>query len=269
MSRKPRNLLSESYYHVTQKCNYDAFLFKDTSTCARYLELMAEVFVKYGLPVLAYCLMGNHIHLLTRTGEKQENLSCAMRELSGRIAAEYNKTNGKRGHFWAERFHSILVAGLHHLRNVIAYIDANPLNTEEMCDPIRWTYCSFHEFQALKSDISLVDRKALLDAIQLKTHEEFLEWQRKMMDLQRGVKYTGAAAANTRYAGHYALGVREALETLQRRLVKRHQFTYLTCLETETQDAPALWALDLCSQHYASRKIWKQHIRHHLRLRHP
>ena len=66
MARKPRNLLSESYYHITQKCNYDAFLFEDTAICVRYLALLTEVFVKYGLPILAYCLMKNHIHLLTR-----------------------------------------------------------------------------------------------------------------------------------------------------------------------------------------------------------
>lgn len=264
MARKPRNLLSESYYHITQKCNYDAFLFEDTATCVRYLALLTEVFVKYGLPILAYCLMKNHIHLLTRTGAEQWRLSCAMRELSGRIAAEHNKRYGRRGHFWADRFHSILVAGLHHLRNVVAYIDANPLNTEEMCDPIKWTYCSFHEFQALKSDISLVDRKALLDAIHFSNHEEFIEWQRKMMDLQRGVKNTTAASTNTRYTGHYALGVHEELEALQRRLAKRGRNAYLTCLETETDGTPALWALDLCCRNYAARKMWCQHVQRHL-----
>ena len=265
MARKPRALLPESCYHITQKCNYDAFLLEDPETCCHYLTMMVEIFMKYGLPILAYCLMKNHIHLLVKTGLEPSKLSFAMRELSGRVAADYNRRHGKHGHFWADRFRSVLVAGLYHLRNAVPYIDANPLNTTEQQDPIDWVFCSFYESQNPENKQVRVDRKALLEAIQFESIEQFLDWQKRMMDLQRGVKQTEAAEQNEHFAGHYALGVHEELETLQMRLLKRGMYSYMTCLETENEDKPALWALDLCGHTYARRKVMRR-IRHHLRM---
>ena len=280
MARRARNLLPDSYYHITQKCNHDAFSFEDAPSCSRYLELLQEVFAKYAVPLLAYCLMLNHIHLLVKTGADPRLLSCAMRELSGRLAAEHNRRHGVRGHFWADRFHSTFVAAGGHFRNVLAYIDANPLNTRDMKDPAEWRFCSYYELQAAavaeaegapdgggapeaprgRPALSMGD---VLEGGRFDSREEFLSWQRARLARERGDALVDAALADRRYAGHFALGGPDELLWLQIRLEGRGVHSYMTFLRGQEGDSPALWALDLCGPAYALRKAWRNHFARH------
>ena len=250
MARKARNLMSNSYVHITQQCESQLFLFEEEKYRKHYLGLLKETALKFGLIVLAYCIMKNHIHLLVKVGEDAAKISRAMHWLSGKMAQDYNRAANRKGHFWRDRFASTHICSGKHFGNVISYIDANSLNCKDGCDPIRWSYCSYRELQRGYDAVSVVDRFALIKALKMNDINEFLAWQRKLMDRQTGHASRAAAAQSVEFSGHYALGTQEELNLLRKRLKKRGIFSYMQYLGLDADRDP-LWALDLCTEQYA------------------
>ena len=252
MARRARNLQSESFIHITQQCEWQKFLFETEEMREYYLWLLKEVITKYGLLVLGYCIMKNHIHLLVKVGADAVRVSRAMQSLAGRMAQHFNRVNGTKGHFWRDRFSSTHIGSSAHFKNVISYIDANALNHQQGIDPIRWKYCSYHELQNCDAEVSIVDRALLVHTLKMQSIKEFLDWQRKLMERQQGRSAVAAARRSVSYAGHYALGTQNEIRLLQQRLRKRGLYSYSQYLGLDYEGDP-LWALDLCSKSYA---IW-------------
>jgi len=69
------------------------WVFPDDDYYEAYLQCLAEAHDRFGVEVHAYCLMGNHYHLLIKT--PRGNLSRAMRHIKDRInmAAMFNFAN--------------------------------------------------------------------------------------------------------------------------------------------------------------------------------
>ena len=65
MPRLARTVAVGCGHHITQRGNnrQDVFLVDDDRQV--YLELLREQADKYGLEVVGYCLMTNHVHLVT------------------------------------------------------------------------------------------------------------------------------------------------------------------------------------------------------------
>ena len=81
MSRPLRLQIPGGIYHVTARGNARRPIFEDDDDCARFLIVLASTVARYRVLCHAYCLMGNHYHLLVQTPEP--NLSLAMRQLNG------------------------------------------------------------------------------------------------------------------------------------------------------------------------------------------
>src|SRR6185503_9473961 len=73
----------------------------------------------------AYCLMGNHYHLLLRTPEA--NLGRGMRHFSGLFTQQYNRHLNRDGALFRGRYKAILVDADSYLLAVSRYIHRNPL----------------------------------------------------------------------------------------------------------------------------------------------
>lgn len=80
--------------------------------------------------------------LLARMGD----VSIFMKELKQRFTIWYNKSHGRYGTFWAERFKSALVENKEGaLRTVAAYIDLNPVRAGMVEDPSEYRWCGYAE----------------------------------------------------------------------------------------------------------------------------
>lgn len=248
--RRPRNLLPDTFVHITNRC--ESFFLQENDMLEYTLACLMELCRVQGVVLLAYCLLANHLHLLTETGEDVTKISKFMHDLETKIACRYNRLHERRGHFWQDRFHSTTVAGKGHFRNVISYIDANPLNHQDGVDPIHWKYCSYRELQVDNRGISLIDRARLLKAMRMASLREFTEWQRRMMEARKGTNAIARAQENAHFQRHYAIGTPKELRLLQRSLQKRGIASYATFLEYDDQQV-AWWALDLCSESYAKK----------------
>ena len=81
MARPLRIEFPGAVYHVTSRGNSRAAIYADDNDRLRFLAVFADVVKRYNWLCHAYCLMGNHYHLLIETPEG--NLSAGMRQLNG------------------------------------------------------------------------------------------------------------------------------------------------------------------------------------------
>ena len=72
MARPIRIEFEGGFYHVTSRGNARQDIFADAEDYWRFLMILADVVERYQWLVHAYCLMGNHYHLLIET--PQSNL---------------------------------------------------------------------------------------------------------------------------------------------------------------------------------------------------
>ena len=72
------------------------------------------------------------------------DVSAFMKELKQRFSRWYNKTTGRFGTLWAERFTSVVVEdSVAALRTVAAYIDLNPIRAGLVQDPKDYRFCGY------------------------------------------------------------------------------------------------------------------------------
>ena len=95
------------------------------------LALFAGLDHRFGIEVHAYCLMGNHFHLLVRS--PLGTLSDAMAWLGSRFTRLVNAERDVDGPVFRGRFHSVAVTRSSHLDRLFRYVNAN----HEIADAVR------------------------------------------------------------------------------------------------------------------------------------
>ncbi len=99
-------------------------MFRDDEDRLLALGLIGELDARFGIEVHAFCLMGNHLHLLVRS--RDGALSSAMQWLMSTFTKAVNVRRGVDGAIFRGRFHSVLVERESHLDWLFRYINANP-----------------------------------------------------------------------------------------------------------------------------------------------
>ena len=80
--------------------------------------------------------------LLARMGD----VSAFMKTLKQRFTIWFNKSNGRYGPLWSDRFKSVLVEGRGNpLQTMAAYIDLNPVRAGLVKDPKDYRFCGYAE----------------------------------------------------------------------------------------------------------------------------
>ena len=64
MPRRRRLVVPGLPHHVTQRGNYRQTVFEQPEDFKRYCRWVGEYAVKYGVEIMAYCLMRNHVHFI-------------------------------------------------------------------------------------------------------------------------------------------------------------------------------------------------------------
>jgi len=123
---RPLRLESEAgVYHVLNRGNYRADIFRGEKTKQAFLDCLGEACEKTGWRVHAWCLMSNHYHLAIST--PGANLVDGMRWLQGTFATRFNRLRGERGHLFQGRYKSLVVDPDGGLGPLCHYIHLNPV----------------------------------------------------------------------------------------------------------------------------------------------
>lgn len=128
-------------FHLTARGNRRQPIFVDDIDRERCFERLDTTVERYRWVCHAYCLMGNHLHLLITTPE--ENLSESMQWLLGRYAQSFNERHAVDGHLFQGRFTSRLVLSEPHLVELARYIVLNPVRARLCRSAADWRWSSY------------------------------------------------------------------------------------------------------------------------------
>ena len=99
------------------------------------------------MPVLGFCLMPNHFHLVLRPQEDGD-LSRWMHWLQNTHVRRYHKHYGTSGHIWQGRFKAFPIEQDEHLLTVLRYVERNPLRAKLVRAAADWPWSSARLWQA-------------------------------------------------------------------------------------------------------------------------
>jgi len=129
MPRIARAIAVDFPHHVVQRGNNREKVFFHKKDKERYLSLLKKYSDKWDAPILAYCLMNNHVHLLTRP-KKEESLYKMMQGVTLCYTQYINREHRRTGRLWESRYHSCIVAKEKYLWAVARYIEQNPIRAK-------------------------------------------------------------------------------------------------------------------------------------------
>lgn len=122
-------------------------VFRSATHRMTFLELLGEISTIYDIEIHAYCLMGNHYHLLVRT--PRAGLSRAMRHLDGVYTQRFNRSVRTDGPLFRGRYRSVLIGGESQLSCVSRYIHLNPLEAKLVARPETYRESSYRAYLGL------------------------------------------------------------------------------------------------------------------------
>lgn len=101
-------------------------VFHDDRDRIAFVSLLAEIDERFGVEVHAYCIMGNHFHLVVRSGRGE--VPAAMQWVSGIFTRSTNRRRGTDGPVFRGRYHSVPVLENSHLLVLARYVHRNPFD---------------------------------------------------------------------------------------------------------------------------------------------
>ena len=142
MPRAARKRSETGIYHVMLRGADRRLIFTDDEDCERFLGIMRKVKEHDPFELYAYCLMGNHVHLLLK--EREVPLEILFKRIGVAYVSYYNRKYDLHGHLFQDRFRSEAVESDSYFMDVLRYICRNPIKAglSERIEEYRWVGCT-------------------------------------------------------------------------------------------------------------------------------
>ncbi len=141
-------------FHVTHRGNQRKRVFRTDNDRRAYLGLLDRFAKQFGMLIWAYCLMGNHVHLVA-VGKQRDSIPKAMGNTHRACSRSRNRETGVTGHRWANRFFSTPLDEPH-LWAAVRYVELNPVRARLVAEAADYPWSSARAHTGL-------ERNPLLD----------------------------------------------------------------------------------------------------------
>ena len=168
MPRQARKQSESGIYHVMQRGIDRQQIFEEPQDYLTFLQILLDCRTMCGFKLYAYCLMGNHVHLLIKV--ERDPLETIFKRICGRYVYWYNVKYERIGHLFQDRFKSEPVETDKYFLTVLRYIHQNPVKAGLCEKPGDYRFSSYSDYL---SDCKTVDAAFVL---QLLPREEFIRF---------------------------------------------------------------------------------------------
>ena len=157
MARISRIVVPDYPHHVIQRGVRSMNVFDSDEDRWAYLGFLSEEARRFGLTILAWCLMTNHVHFVV-VPNTETSLARGFGEAHRRYTRMKNFAQGVRGYLFQGRFSSS-VLDENHLLAAVRYVELNPTRAGmvKCAWEYPWSSAGFHT-GTLESDPLVTDR---------------------------------------------------------------------------------------------------------------
>lgn len=191
MPRTARVAPKEYLYHILTRGNNRQDVFKDEKDYKKYLEILKKYKDKYKFKLYHYVFMTNHIHLVIEPKEEGGSLAEIMKGINLSYAQYYKRRYNYTGHFWQDRYKSIIISKDNYLLACGSYVELNPVRARIVEDPKEYTWSSYNTYAYGKRD-SLTDEHTIYNELskdeteRRKKYREFVKGMLKEKNAMKG-----------------------------------------------------------------------------------
>ena len=180
MARPLRLEYPGALYHVTSRGNAQADIYADDADRRIFLRILGSAVTRQRWLLHAFCLMGNHYHLLVETPEP--NLSRGMHQLNGVYSQCFNRRHQRVGHVLQGRFTAILVERESYLLELARYVPLNPVRAGMVDSPEKWPWSSYRATAGLEPAPAWLSTGAVLERFSFDPGRAGLRFQEFVRD---------------------------------------------------------------------------------------
>lgn len=144
MPRLARLIIPGIPHHLTQRGNRRQRVFFSEEDKSYYLKILRDNLEGTGLRILGYCLMDNHVHLISTPSLKDE-FAHVLGETHRKYTTIINTREKWKGHLWQERYWSFPLDAPY-LYRAVRYVELNPVRAGITKDAqgYRWSSARGH-----------------------------------------------------------------------------------------------------------------------------
>jgi putative transposase len=203
-------------YHVLNRGNGRMTIFRKDSDFQAFLKILAEGLKRFDVELLAWCLMGNHWHLVLRPGRRGQ-LQAFMQWITLTHVRRHHEHHGRAsGHLYQGRYKHFPVDEDEYLLTLLRYVEANALRARLVERAQDWPWSSLHQRLRGKNVPPLIDWPVDRPANWTRLVNEALE-EPKLKQVRQSIERgrpLGSAAWSRRVAAK--LGLKQTLREIGR-----------------------------------------------------
>ena len=155
-------------------------IFEDEEDASKFIGTLKKYQKESEYEIYAYCLMGNHVHILIKEGK--EDLGNVMRRIGASYVYWYNVKYDRVGHLFQDRFKSEAVEDNRYLLSVLRYIHQNPLKAGIVSDIREYKWSSYIEYLYTEGIVNSDFILSLFDEDTNKAVEMFKEFHENIIN---------------------------------------------------------------------------------------
>ena len=169
-----------AWYHVMNRGLNRASIFLDQKDYESFLKVMEESCQLYQVKVAAYCLMGNHYHMVVNT--PKGNLARFLRHVNGVYTQRFNRKHKRDGPLFRGRYKAILIEAGLYLKQLVRYVHLNPIEAKIVKDIDKYPWTSHGEYLNRNAAKKWVEVDTVLGEFGRKKGKAIAEYRRFVED---------------------------------------------------------------------------------------
>jgi putative transposase len=145
MPRPLRQIQTNVIYHVLNRSNRRMMIFNKPADFRAFVETVNQALDRFDVDLLAWCLMGNHWHLVLRP-RRAGQLQAFMQWISITHVRRHLARRGRSsGHLYRGRYKHFPVQADAHLHTLLRYVEANALRAGLVRWAENWRWSSLYQ----------------------------------------------------------------------------------------------------------------------------
>ena len=164
MPRKARIAPKQHIYHLLTRGNNSKTIFKKEEDYKEYINILQRYKAKYHFNLYHYVLMKNHVHLVLETSGMSGSLSEVMKGINISYVQYYKSKYKHAGHFWQDRYKSIIVSNDEYVLACGGYVELNPVRAKITQDLKTYRWSSYNCYAHGKNE-PIVDENPIYTAL--------------------------------------------------------------------------------------------------------